>query len=126
MLKTESQARDSDVQVTKEGHCSGHHGRAGKRTIQTQTQTQTDPDRGNNMGETVAETDREAETETEAEAETETETETEAEAQGKLKKKTLISKNVQKIRFLLHLSRSSRCGVDPSVVICARVVKACD
>ena len=43
---------------------------------------------------------------------------------GKTEKKTLISKNVQKIRFLLHLSRGSRCGVDPSVVKCD--LCACD
>ena len=55
------------------------------------------------MGETEAETDRETETETEAE--------------GK-QKKSRSQKYVQIIRFLLHLSRSSRCGVDLSVVKC--------
>ena len=102
MPKTESQARDSEVQMTKEGHCIGHHGRAGKRTIQTQTQTQTQTE------ETIWEKQRQRQTETE--------TETETEAEGKLKKNR-SQKYVQIIRF--YLSRGSRCGVDPSVVKCA-------
>ena len=63
MPKTESQARDSDVQVTKGGHCGGHHGRAGKRTIQTQTKIQTQTQTQTQTEETRWERQRQRQTE---------------------------------------------------------------